>query len=208
MLRLLYRRNSPHSTRIANRHNMKQCYRQNTCDSKLRRQSSNSNSNTTYKSRQPNIRPRNCRLPSRPHSCRKRRRSGKPHPDPFHLLVITLTVRFRSSNNPFATDNLFGQPTTPSPVPTPQLPPLTSPAPSDTSTPALVQGRPASSASVSSRASSLPPRTPISARAPDALSAVLASAGPGGVDTFGNVGSLRYGSSAFGRAAQRTTAAP
>jgi len=111
------------------------------------------------------------------------------------------------SNNPFATNNPFGQPTTPSPVPTPQLPPFTSPARSDTSTPALVQGRPASSASTSSRGSSLPPRTPVSARASDALSAVLASAGPGGVDTFGNVGSLRYGSSAFGLAAQRAAAA-
>jgi epsin len=110
------------------------------------------------------------------------------------------------SNNPFATNNPFGQPTSPSPVSTPQLPPFTSPARSDTSTPALVQGRPASSASVSSRASSLPPRTPVSARASDALSAVLASAGPGGVDTFGNVGSLRYGSSAFGLAAQRAGA--
>jgi epsin len=110
------------------------------------------------------------------------------------------------SNNPFATNNPFGQPTTPSPVPTPQLPPFTSPARSDTSTPALVQGRPASSASISSRASSLPPRTPVSARASDALSAVLASAGTGGVDTFGNVGSLRYGSSAYGLAAQRAAA--
>ncbi|KAH9978450.1 hypothetical protein BJV74DRAFT_900569 [Russula compacta] len=107
------------------------------------------------------------------------------------------------SNNPFASNNPFGQPTPLPPVSTPQLPLTSSPAPSATSTPALVQGRPASSASVSSRASSLSPRTPISSRA-DALSAALASsAGPGGIDTFGNVGSLRYGGSAFGRAAQR-----
>jgi len=111
------------------------------------------------------------------------------------------------SNNPFAANDPFGQPTTPSPVPTPELPPFASPTRSDTSTPALVQGRPASSASVSSRTSSLPPRTPVSARASDALSAIFASAGPGGVDTFGNVGSLRYGSSAFGLAAQRAAAA-
>jgi len=104
------------------------------------------------------------------------------------------------SNNPFASDNFYGQPTS-SPVPTPQLPHSTPPVPSARSTPALVQGRPLSSASVSSGASSLPPRTPISSRA-DALSNVLASAGPGGIDTFGNVGSLRYGS-AFGRTAQR-----
>jgi len=109
------------------------------------------------------------------------------------------------SNNPFASDNFFAQPT-PSPVPTPQLPQFSPPIPSARSTPALVQGRPLSSASVSSGASSLPPRTPVSTRA-DALSAVLASAGPGGVDTFGNIGSLRYGGSAFGRAAQRTGAA-
>jgi len=105
------------------------------------------------------------------------------------------------SNNPFASDNFFAQPT-PSPVPTPQLPQYTPPIPSARSTPALVQGRPLSGASVSSGASSLPPRTPVSTRA-DALSAVLASAGPGGVDTFGNIGSLRYGGSAYGRAAQR-----
>jgi epsin len=110
------------------------------------------------------------------------------------------------SNNPFATNNPFGQSATPSPVPTPQLPQFTSAARSDTSTPALVHGRPASSASVSSRTSSLPPRTPVSVRGPDALSAILASAGPSGVDTFGNVGSLRYGSSAFGLAAQRADA--
>ncbi|KAI0255190.1 hypothetical protein BJV78DRAFT_1273557 [Lactifluus subvellereus] len=108
------------------------------------------------------------------------------------------------SNNPFASNNPFGQPSSP-PVPTPQLPQSLSPAPSATATPALVQGRPPSSTSVSSHASSLPPRTPISARA-DALSAVLASAGPGGIDTFGNVGQLRYGSSAFGMVAQRTGA--
>jgi len=113
------------------------------------------------------------------------------------------------SNNPFATNNLFGQPSTPPPIPTPQIPQYTSPTRSDTSTPALVQGRPESSASVSSRTSSLPPRTPVSARAPDGLSAALASVGPGGVDTFGNIGSLRYGGSAYGRvAAQRAAAAP
>jgi epsin len=113
------------------------------------------------------------------------------------------------SNNPFATNNPFGQSATPPPIASPQIPQFTSPARSDTSTPALVQGRPASSASASSRTSSLPPRTPVSARAPDALSAVLASAGPGGVDSFGNVGSLRFGGSSFGRmAAQRATAAP
>jgi len=106
------------------------------------------------------------------------------------------------SNNPFASDNFFGQ-SAPSPVPTPQLPQRTPPVPSAASTPGLVQGRPLSSASISSGASSLPPRTPISTRA-DALSAVLASAGPGGIDTFGNVGSLRYGGSEFGRTAQRT----
>jgi len=107
------------------------------------------------------------------------------------------------SNNPFASNNPFGQPApSPVPVPTRQLSQPTSPVPSARSTPALVQGRPLSSASVSSHASTLPPRTPISARA-DALSAALASAGPGGVDTFGNVGSLRYGSSAFGRAVHR-----
>ncbi len=185
---------------------MRQCYRRNTCDSKLRRQSS-SNSSTTYNSRPLNIRPR--KLPSRPHSCRKRRHLGKPALFiPYRNYADLPVSRFRSSNNPFATNNPFGQPTTPSPVPTPQLSPFTFPssARSDTSTPALVHGRPASSASISSRTSSLPPRTPISARAPDALSAVLASAGPGGVDSFGNVGSLRYGSSAFGRAAQRAAA--
>jgi hypothetical protein len=106
-----------------------------------------------------------------------------------------------SSNNPFASNDFIGQPTS-SPVPTPELPRST-PIPSAASTPALVQGRPLSSASISSGASSLPPRTPVSARA-DALSAVLASAGPGGIDTFGNVGSLRYGGSEFGRTAQRT----
>ncbi|KAI9452673.1 ENTH-domain-containing protein [Russula earlei] len=103
-----------------------------------------------------------------------------------HLLV-------QSSNNPFASNNPFGQPT---PVPTPQL--SQSPLPRTER-----GGRPPSTASVSSRASSLAPRTPVSSRA-DALSAILTSAGPGGVDTFGNVGPLRYGSSAFGRAAQRT----
>ncbi|KAH9958521.1 hypothetical protein BGW80DRAFT_1374600 [Lactifluus volemus] len=102
------------------------------------------------------------------------------------------------SNNPFASNNPFGQ-SVPSPSPAPQSP---SPAPSATATPALVQGRPPSSTSVSSHASSLPPRTPISSRA-EALSAVLTSGGSG-VDTFGNVGPLRYGGSAFGLAAQRT----
>jgi len=108
------------------------------------------------------------------------------------------------SNNPFASDNFYGQPTS-SPVPTPQLPHSSPPIPSARSTPALVQGRPLSSASVSSGASSLPPRTPVSSRA-DALSNLLASAGPGGIDTFGNVGSLRYGGSTFGRTAQRVGA--
>ncbi|KAH9961017.1 hypothetical protein BC827DRAFT_1204406 [Russula dissimulans] len=107
------------------------------------------------------------------------------------------------SNNPFASNNPFGQPAaSPAPVPTRQLSQSTSPPPSATSTPALVHGRSTSSTSVSSRASTLPPRTPISTRA-DALSAVLTSAGPGGVDTFGNVGSLRYGGSGFARAALR-----
>ncbi|KAI0296818.1 hypothetical protein BC826DRAFT_1003128, partial [Russula brevipes] len=85
---------------------------------------------------------------------------------------------------PFAANNPFGQPTAPSPLPTPQLPHAGSPVPSAASTPALVQGRPLSSASVSSHASSLPPRTPVSLRA-EALSAALGSAGPGGVDTSG-----------------------
>jgi hypothetical protein len=184
---------------------MRQCYKRNTCDSKLRRQSSSSSSSSssiTYNSRLPNIRPRSCRLPSSTHSCRKRRRLGEsPVAVYSSSLVKMLTSAFRSSNNPFATSNPFGQPTTP--VPTPQLPPFASPAPSNRSTPALVQGRPASSTSMSSHASSLPPRTPVSARAPDALSALLASAGSG-IDTFGNVGSLRYGGSAYGRAAQRS----
>lgn len=185
---------------------MRQCYRRITCDSKPRRQSSNSNSSTTCNFRLPNTRPRSCRFPSKPHSCRKRRHLGKRVPPLVTLYRNYADLSVRSSNNPFATNNPFGQPTTASPVPTPQLPPSTSPARSDTSTPGLVQGRPASSASVSSRASSLPPRTPVSARASDALSAVLASGGAG-VDTFGNVGSLRYGSSAFGLAAQRAAAA-
>jgi hypothetical protein len=68
-------------------------------------------------------------------------------------------------------------------------------------------GRPASSASVSSHASSLPPRTPISSRA-EALAAVLStSTGPSGIDTFGNVGALRYGSTAFGNVARQRTGA-
>lgn len=182
---------------------MRRCCRRSTCGNKLRRQS---NSSITYNSRQPNIRPRRCRLPSSPLSCRKRRRLGES-PQPCCRLFIPFRknadLAVRSSNNPFATNNPFGQSTSASPVPTPQLPPFASPAPSNTSTPALVQGRPASSTSMSSHASSLPPRTPVSARAPDALSAVLASAGTG-IDTFGNVGSLRYGSSAYGRAAQRS----
>jgi len=76
MLLLRYRRNTPHTTHMPNRHNMRQCYRRNTCDSKLRCQSSSSNSNSsiTYNSRRPNT-----RLPNRHHSCRKRR----------HLVRIT-----------------------------------------------------------------------------------------------------------------------
>ena len=193
---------------MPNKHNMRQCCRRNTCDSKLKRQSNSSSSIIIYNSRPPNIRPRSRRLPSSPRSCRKRRRLGKPDPVPCSLVNV-LTCRFRRSNNPFAANNPFGQSATPPPIASPQIPQFTSFARSDTSTPGLVQGRPASSASASSRTSSLPPRTPVSARAPDALSAVLASAGPGGVDSFGNVGSLRFGGSSFGRmAAQRATAAP
>ncbi|KAF8261914.1 hypothetical protein EI94DRAFT_1604647 [Lactarius quietus] len=118
----------------------------------------------------------------------------------FQPLVPQKTAAIPGSNNPFAQ--------APSPVPTPgPMHAYPSPPPSASATPALVQGRPPSSASVSSHASSLPPRTPISSRA-DALAAVLStSTGPGGIDTFGNVGSLRYGSSAFGSAAQQRTGA-
>ncbi|KAI9431683.1 ENTH-domain-containing protein [Lactarius psammicola] len=118
----------------------------------------------------------------------------------FQPLVPQKTAVY-GSNNPFAQS--------PSPVPTPGPTYAYSSPPSASATPALVHGypRPPSSASVSSHASSLPPRTPISARA-DALAAVLGtSTGPGGIDTFGNVGSLRYGSSALGSAAQQRTGA-
>jgi len=117
---------------------------------------------------------------------------------PSALHTGALTWHAASSNNPFAQP-----PPSHSPVPTPgPTYAYSSPPPSASATPALVHGhpRPPSSASVSSHASSLPPRTPISARA-DALAAVLGTGtGPGGIDTFGNVGSLRYGSSAQQRA--------
>lgn len=114
--------------------------------------------------------------------------------------VVPQKTAVHGSNNPFAQ--------APSPVPTPgPTHAYSSPPPSASATPALVQGRPPSSASVSSHASSLPPRTPISSRA-EALAAVLStSTGPSGIDTFGNVGALRYGSTAFGNVARQRTGA-
>lgn len=123
----------------------------------------------------------------------------------FQPLVPQKTAVY-GSNNPFAQPHPSSSPVPPAPRATHAY---SSPPPSASATPALVHGhqRPPSSASVSSHASSLPPRTPISARA-DALAAVLGtSTGPGGIDTFGNVGSLRYGSSAFSSAAQQRTGA-
>lgn len=191
-----YRHSLPHSTHTRNRRSTRRCCRRHTRNSKQMRQHS-SNSTTPYSSRR-----RSCKLPSNPRLCHRRLRSGKlAVPLLLHYSTNDADLTVPSSNNPFASNHFIGQPTS-SPVPTPQLPQSTS-IPSAASTPALVQGRPLSSASISSGASSLPPRTPISARA-DALSAVLASTGPGGIDTFGNVGSLRYGGSDFGRTAQRT----
>ncbi|KAH9069308.1 ENTH-domain-containing protein [Lactarius deliciosus] len=122
----------------------------------------------------------------------------------FQPLVPQKTAVY-GSNNPFAQPHPSSSPV----PPTSRSTHAYSPPPSASATPALVHGhqRPPSSASVSSHASSLPPRTPISARA-DALAAVLGtSTGPGGIDTFGNVGSLRYGSSAFSSATQQRTGA-
>lgn len=189
-----YRHSLPHSTHTRNRRSTRRCCRLHTRNSKQTRQ--HSSNSTTYSSR-----PRSCKLPSNPRSCHRRLRSGKPAVPLSFFATTDADLVIPSSNNPFASNNFIGQATS-SPVPTPQLSQSTS-IPSAASTPALVQGRPLSSASISSGASSLPPRTPVSARA-DALSAVLGSTGPGGIDTFGNVGSLRYGGSEFGRTAQRT----